>query len=640
MHFFKQKQRDKKLVVTCEQCGAVLDPEVEGCANCLQLSKISIVGSQDKAAKYDRGLQKNIEIVPISKHGEPNVLEDLRIGPFVVQGMNLHNAKDVKQTSKTTANLERTAVNDEDLRSLIVPAPFKKRLIAAIIDHTLLGAVVFILCLLIGVPVVHYMMTGHALVPFNVFQNLDGPHFSGSPLESVVGGGVFLAIFLASWLIPVLYFALFESSRLRTTPGKHMLGLMVTSKSSSNMNFTPALLKAFMQQGLLYVTTIIAGIVAAISLWGMGLAEHPNSALSSFTHIFFWIVEFVLFASFMCVPFFCRRTQSLLDVMVGRLVVDRDSFNNDRWDAHISSNSEHGWQKVFRRILLIAYWTGVVIFGFAFAIGMFFSSPSILLCGLALYVGLIVAWEKLSYQWKQKVGRSLILSVLIVPILISMAYCIPHDYVLLEKSVKAVPIAERGFQIDPTGKSAESKRLLDLARKEFPDVYFIYVLGRGFSELIGQRDLTMSLTKKYALLCTDPVTGLLAEAEAYADYDEGDQAVSLYQQAVALATKTYTKPQKLYELKLDVAERLLKLDCFAKAEGLLTKLIVEYPILHAKHPNHDPELHQKLYRLRAQVYKGLGQMSLSQKDLDKAETIRKTEERQAPEAMRREEAQR
>jgi len=90
-----------------------------------------------------------------------------------------------------------------------------------------------------------------------------GMEFNFDKLGTIIAAAVWLA--LAIFLVRVFYFALFESSRLRATPGKMALGIVVTDLTGRRVSFARALgrnLGKLISGLILSIGYIMAGLTA------------------------------------------------------------------------------------------------------------------------------------------------------------------------------------------------------------------------------------------------------------------------------------------------------------------------------------------------------------------------------------------
>ena len=78
-----------------------------------------------------------------------------------------------------------------------------------------------------------------------------------------LGAAIYFTLFLASFLIPWLYFSLFESGAWQATPGKRLMGLRVTDINGNKLTFGKASVRYFskiLSTLLFYIGFIMVGI--------------------------------------------------------------------------------------------------------------------------------------------------------------------------------------------------------------------------------------------------------------------------------------------------------------------------------------------------------------------------------------------
>jgi tetratricopeptide (TPR) repeat protein len=634
MEFFRFKQKSKKIFTTCESCGAVRDSATVECKNCAQLSKHVPIADQKSSLDHDSALRKQAQLPAASSEAKSQTSPDSR--------QNIDSISD-----KINSPLAPPPVVN-DLRSVITPAPFWKRFCAALIDYALVTIVALVCGLCVGVATLHCVIAGqHGFKGLSLYQSFGSSNNSSDhwPFSCLVPLIVMFGSTVGIWL-PIAYFTLFESCSLKATPGKLLLGLMVISKNSPRIDFSPSFIKACIQEFLLFLIVVVATITVSI----IELVFHARL----FTIVLTYILELVLFASALCIPFLAFKTQSLLDLVVERFVIERKGFSNDNWTKYIGSNfsttRQQNWQNIQKRTLSISYWIGVVLLGIVgLSISLFGAllasvtvdslKQIVIFCTIlvvypCIYIAILVAWRKLLPIWKQAILYWSTAGVLIVALVSSMFIFLPYDYLLLQKWIKAVPIAEKGFKLDPTGKSQQSRRFFDQATKEFPEVWMPYFMGWRLARVFGLQDQAIELaTKDGNLRSDDPTHGLLLLADLYADFGKRDKALSLCHQAILVLSDLDTTKLKDYKQKFSrlesAADLLLRLGNHREANELLTKLITIKLKSNDLQEQKASDLTQLfnlqtleyLYKQRAESYRYLHQTDLEQKDLAAAAAV-------------------
>jgi uncharacterized RDD family membrane protein YckC len=131
-------------------------------------------------------------------------------------------------------------------------AGFWRRFVAYFIDRLILAVPNCILVALFGLQL---------LALFGIGQG--GLEFNFDRLGTVIAAAVWLA--LGIFLVQLLYFALFESSRLQATPGKMALGIIVTDMEGKQVSLARALgrnLGKIVSSLIFCIGYIMAGLTA------------------------------------------------------------------------------------------------------------------------------------------------------------------------------------------------------------------------------------------------------------------------------------------------------------------------------------------------------------------------------------------
>ena len=134
----------------------------------------------------------------------------------------------------------------------VLYAGFWRRFVAYIIDGLILSVPNGILVAIFGLQLLTLFDFGE-----------QGCEFNFDKLGTIIAAAVWLA--LAIFLVRVFYFALFESSRLRATPGKMALGIVVTDLTGRRVSFARALgrnLGKLISGLILSIGYIMAGLTA------------------------------------------------------------------------------------------------------------------------------------------------------------------------------------------------------------------------------------------------------------------------------------------------------------------------------------------------------------------------------------------
>jgi len=117
--------------------------------------------------------------------------------------------------------------------------------------------------LILSVPnVILGMIYGLQLLRLFDFSD-GGVDFDFGQIGALIASAIWLA--MLSFLLQVLYYALFESSRLQATPGKMALGIVVTDLTGRRVSFARALgrnLGKIISSLILSIGYIMAGLTA------------------------------------------------------------------------------------------------------------------------------------------------------------------------------------------------------------------------------------------------------------------------------------------------------------------------------------------------------------------------------------------
>lgn len=107
---------------------------------------------------------------------------------------------------------------------------FWKRFLGFWIDRVLLSIFILIMCFVLRIP------SSESLI----YSGINPYKFYG---DTVNTNSIYIWIFII--ILPWLYFAIFESSKLKATPGKIVLGMAVTTLNGDDISFTKATVRYF-----------------------------------------------------------------------------------------------------------------------------------------------------------------------------------------------------------------------------------------------------------------------------------------------------------------------------------------------------------------------------------------------------------
>lgn len=131
-------------------------------------------------------------------------------------------------------------------------AGFWRRFVAYLIDNLILAVPNAILSVIYGLQLL------------SLFDLSDGGvDFDFGQIGALIASAIWLAAL--SFLLQLLYYALFESSRLQATPGKMALGIVVTDLSGKRISFARALgrnMGKIISSFILCIGYIMAGLTA------------------------------------------------------------------------------------------------------------------------------------------------------------------------------------------------------------------------------------------------------------------------------------------------------------------------------------------------------------------------------------------
>lgn len=166
------------------------------------------------------------------------------------------------------------------------------------------------------------------------------------------GGAVHAAVFLSHAILSAvtlfsfyfLYFILFETSRFQATPGKLILGLVVLNRTGKTIGFFQEVFKVFLQKIVLVWAMAITAITSLVL--HLGVPAEFSVGIS----------EISLVAIIVCIPFFRDRTQSLLDLVANRLVVEKASLSGSLADGNKSFLEKRQTSEALTKVSIFAKW--------------------------------------------------------------------------------------------------------------------------------------------------------------------------------------------------------------------------------------------------------------------------------------------
>lgn len=132
-------------------------------------------------------------------------------------------------------------------------AGFWLRFVAYIIDGVILGFIEFLMV----IPMLGLLGMNFALMESGQIENIEPEVLIPAIISA--GSGIYLSIFLISWL----YYALFEAGPRQATIGKMALGIVVTDMAGNRLNFAKASLRYFgkiVSGAILMIGYIMAGL--------------------------------------------------------------------------------------------------------------------------------------------------------------------------------------------------------------------------------------------------------------------------------------------------------------------------------------------------------------------------------------------
>jgi uncharacterized RDD family membrane protein YckC len=445
--FFKQKKENASIVVTCGHCGERLVVVDERCKNCKQ--KIE----NDKTAP----------------------------GTALAKASSALEATASKSTSQPAAR--QLSESQTGPAAGLKTAPVRRRVVAAAIDHSGVLVAAFVIEILSLLPIMHYFTCARSLL---VLPGLPAIGLVYIPL---------LACF-AACAFPIIYFAWFESGKRQATPGKRAMGLKVVGLRSRDISFGRALAKSIIQYVVLYILSVMVALVAVLAVFSLPVLK----GMSFMFHIF----DAILAVFILCVPFFRGGRQSIVDCVLGRMVVEDSEISEEVWSEHLRGLGQPGaiaWTPRIESCLL-----GILV-GIIFSVIQvcaivvvfaFYLSP-LGLISLLIPVVLLVFWLRTGDK-KWDYFRTGLLATTCLSLAAGMVIALPYDFLLIQKSAQSMPIAEQAFKIDSQGKDARASRLLKQAIQLNPDLFLTYQFFSSCAEVTGQSNLSKELLSKSMIL--------------------------------------------------------------------------------------------------------------------------------------------
>jgi len=118
---------------------------------------------------------------------------------------------------------------------------FWKRFLGFWIDKIVLSGIIYLICFIIKIPSSESLIYS-GINPYKLYGNSSNTT------------AIYVWIFII--LLPWIYYAIFESSYLKATPGKIVLGMIVTNVSENKISFGVATIRYFSK----FISFAIIGI--------------------------------------------------------------------------------------------------------------------------------------------------------------------------------------------------------------------------------------------------------------------------------------------------------------------------------------------------------------------------------------------
>ncbi len=510
------------------------------------------------------------------------------------------------------------------------PAPLKQRIVAAIIDHGGLCLFLIVLICLALLPMSHWIANGVA--DYNPFD---------ADKTQIIYIATFTFLILP-YAVPLFYFAWYESSGSQATPGKRLMGLRVIGLDGRKIDYDRALAKSITQYIILAILSTIVAIAVAIPF---GLLSLDKVVADPVVQIFVFILESIAAMIFMCLPILKSRKQTLLDAMLGRMVIKTSDFDEEAWSKLAVHQIKKKKKSITKIVFSICYWVAVIAVEIIWLLCISpytFSKFYWVLPLLPVIPPLFwhLAGER---KWRWMRMGSLIISMLTLGA--CLALLVPYNITFLEKTLQAMPIAEEGFKRDPTGDSIEARRYLDQANKTFRELPTSYFIGGTIANVLGQTKLKDTLHYRCVALQPRTVTSLTVRAQSLENSKQYDRALLLYRQALSTKlrstedlTKEYSElrhgaapkpdffgrlpedPQENYaDARSGEARMLVNLKRYPEATAALSQAIDFYLRESFRIPEkfNNEKLKtsmSSLYASRAQAWRALNKPNLAKED--------------------------
>lgn len=118
---------------------------------------------------------------------------------------------------------------------------FRKRFLGFWIDRIILSGIVLLICFIVRIPLSESLIYS-GINPYKLYENPSNTN------------ALYVWIFVI--LLPWLYYAIFESSYLKATPGKIVLGMVVVDFNEKRISFGVATIRYFGK----FISSAIIGI--------------------------------------------------------------------------------------------------------------------------------------------------------------------------------------------------------------------------------------------------------------------------------------------------------------------------------------------------------------------------------------------
>jgi hypothetical protein len=215
-------------------------------------------------------------------------------------------------------------------------ASFKRRVAAGSIDFIIVFIVSNFAMVLLGTILMMYLAVPTAIVPL-----LNQNHIGVLLFPS-------MALMLAPCWLPIAYQACFEYSSLQATPGNWMMRLYVSDKTGGPVSWWKTLLRIVLLEVAVMtvsaVSAIVFGLIAGLLL--------PSSWATLVALSLSLTADVIIFAILLCLPIVGVKKQALLDVLIGRYVLDKNSIDEKTWKEGYAA-----WKQKKKNKPAIIRWT-------------------------------------------------------------------------------------------------------------------------------------------------------------------------------------------------------------------------------------------------------------------------------------------